>query len=205
MINIKDINLKKVFKQADQFYYVYKGAIEIWPGNAVDNTGFLKYYESNIPQKFGFGENVNPNAAYDQGLSLFASDFPGPDTAPVFKTQWDEYLSYKSNNIADKFKANPIVGIYDQDLLYDISNIQTEFIDINPAVDENAPYDQGLSLFASDFPGPDTAPIFNINYAEYQKFDSSNIPQQFKNPPDTGIFDQYVVYSSSNIPAEFPA
>lgn len=203
-------------KSYDDYLNYDSGNISVEFNNFVDTGEYdqdLDYNSTNMQTEFiAYEVPVDPTAVYDQPISYktnFNTEFLGPDTGinPWVKS-YDDYMVYDSSNISVEFNSFIDAGEYDQDIDYNSTNMQTEFIQINYNGDPTAVYDQFIkfsnSNFATEFLGPDTGiNIWTPNYLQYQKYNSSNIKDSFVGPGSTGLFDFNLVYSFSNIQNNF--
>lgn len=184
----------------EELGYLYLGTELIWPPKPIDkNTDFLKYYQANIPREFAVSYIVDPNAPSDDFLKN--PSFLGPDDGKVIYVDGrDQFLTYKSNNIANEFNSFLPTGVIDQDMDYNQTNIPTEFILYTPVVDGD--WDQYMvnPLFA----GPDSGRIIYIDGKDqFLTYKSNNIANEFNAFPATGYIDQDMDYDVLNMDTEF--
>ena len=134
----------------------------------------------------------------------FGINFIGPDTARnPYNPNYEEFIHYNISNDFIEFTAK---GTFDQNLNYFPSSFEFKF-----AASEDGSalgiYDLPLSYkdnFITEFLGPDTGNIpFVLEYQEFLAYNTTTIPTEFKNPPDTGVKDFDLVYSYSIIPTYF--
>ena len=205
---LEDIN--QITQGSDDILYVYRGIEEIWPGSALNNSNFLKYYSGNIKQSFR-GWLADPTAIWDQTFvyksTNFSTEFTGIDpNVNIQITTFEEFEKYDSSNMSTEFNAFQDTGIPDQELVYNNLNIVVEWPGGDVISDPTAIWDQTVvynsTNFSTEFTGidPGINPI-TTNFEEFEKYESSNISTEFNAYVDTGALDQELDYNYTNIPS----
>lgn len=202
--------INNIYDGENKVIEVYSDNILIWPIGPINNTGFLKYDENNMKREFPGGDIVDPNAPIDILLMYkennFSESFLPPDTGIQNYIFHDQSMFYTSLNIERQFNQDPILGIYDQDLLYNDGNIDTEFI--NPPDLPDAVWDEYMVANSTNivtfFQGPDSeAYPYNDESDQPIWYEKSNIETEFIYYVDPGEFDYEQKYDVSNIVTEF--
>lgn len=184
--------------------------------NAFVSTGEydqdLLYNAGNMITEFLEGLPGDENAEWDQyfvytGTSL-RNGFLGPDSGdidvPVGKDQW---MNYENGTFVTQFIYFVDTGEFDQNLLYDSSNIVTEFIghaEPNPGTEWDQNFFCTGSCFKTMFLGPDTEDIDVVSGKDqFMNYENGTFYWEFNQFAPTGELDQTLLYDAGNIVTEF--